>query len=251
MSFKGTVRDVAIKAGLEPYVRTYQRRHLPPMQLRDEIDMRNMALLMKFWLRPDSSCIDIGANVGAVLRDIVTIAPYGAHHAFEPLVDHARSLQQAFPNVVVHTLALADQSGEVEFTRVLEEGMSGYSGFRPQWYPKPLKTDTVNVAVARLDDCLPPDYAPTFVKIDVEGAERDVIAGGMETLRRHQPLVVFEHFEGGAGSYGYGPHEIYSLLVDDAGYDILDIDGNGPYSLEQMSEVFDSRLLWTWVARPR
>lgn len=221
------------------------------MQVRDESDMRNMALLMKFWLRSDSPCIDIGANVGVVLRDIVAFAPNGEHHAFEPLADHAETLQLAYPQVSVHAVALANTTGEAEFIRVVEEGMSGYSGFRPQWYPKPLATETVKVPVARLDDVLPEGYAPAFVKIDVEGAERDVIAGGMDTLRKHHPVVVFEHFEGGAGSYGYGPTDMFDLLVKDAGYDILDIDGEGPYSVGRMSEVFASRALWTWVGRPR
>jgi hypothetical protein len=42
---------------------------------------------------------------------------------------------------------------------------------------------------------------------------------------------------------------MHKLLVDDARLRIFDIDGNGPYSAAAMREVFDSRRLWTWVAR--
>jgi FkbM family methyltransferase len=219
------------------------------MGRRDAEDMRNLRLLMRFGLDPDSNCVDVGANAGAVLREIVDIAPRGRHFAFEPLPDHVEELRSRFPKVEVRQVALAAANGTADFTQVVTAGMSAYSGFRPQWYPQKLETRTIKVETARLDDVLPDDYRPDLIKIDVEGAEGQVVAGGIGTIRTHQPIVVFEHFAGGAGAYGYGPEEMHKLLVDDARLRIFDIDGNGPYSAAAMREVFDSRRLWTWVAR--
>jgi FkbM family methyltransferase len=43
----------------------------------------------------------------------------------------------------------------------------------------------------RLDDL---DLAPTFMKVDVEGFEYDVLMGGLETVRRHEPVIMIEKF---------------------------------------------------------
>jgi len=43
------------------------------------------------------------------------------------------------------------------------------------------------------------DLRPTFIKIDGEGSEDKVLAGAMETLRRHQPILMIE------GNYNIGP----------------------------------------------
>jgi len=108
------------------------------------------------------------------------------------------------------------------------------------------RSETLTVHVDRLDDCLPPGYVPHFVKIDVEGAEAEVIAGGVDTLRLYHPPVVFEHGSGGRTR----PAELHGLLTD-AGYDVFDIDGVGPYSLARMEEVFDEGKLWNWLALER
>ena len=220
------------------------------MEARDSLDMHNLSLLMRFWLRGNSNCLDIGASMGVVLREMLTLAPNGTHIAFEPLPERALALRGRFPNADIRQIALSDHYGTSEYTHVPD--CDGYSGLRPQWYPRNWRTEQIEVEVDTLDRCLPPGYKPALVKIDVEGAEREVIAGGMEVLRSARPIVVFEHFQGGAGDgYGYGPKELYPLLVNDARMDVFDIDGVGPYELPQMEEVFESRRLWTWVARPK
>lgn len=161
---------------------------------------------------PLSNCIDVGANRGAVLRVMVDAAPLGAHVAFEPLPDHAERLRIAFPEVDVRALALADARGEVSFTHVVDA--PAYSGFRDRSEELPgLTSTTITVAVSRLDDELDPDAPVDLIKIDVEGAEYDVLRGGIETLRRWQPFVIFEHGRGGADLYGSQPEAVYDLLA--------------------------------------
>ena len=50
-------------------------------------------------LKPDSNCVDIGANEGDMLRQMTTIAPAGIHHAFEPIPTLAAKLKIEYPRV--------------------------------------------------------------------------------------------------------------------------------------------------------
>lgn len=247
---KRAFHAIGLGSAVEAYSRTQGfLRKSSYMSVRDAQDGRNLVLLMRFLLRHDSNCVDVGANVGSVLREMVRIAPDGRHIAFEPLPERAAQLRTEFQIADVRQLALSNQRGVSNFTRVPD--CDAYSGFRRQWYPKKWRTETIEVETDTLDRCLPDGFQPTLIKIDVEGAERDVIAGAIETLRSARPFVVFEHFAGGAGDgYGYGPADMHSLLVSDAAMEIFDIDGTGPYSVQQMEEVFASRRIWTWVARP-
>src|SRR5207249_1370277 len=102
------------------------------------------------------------------------------------------------------------------------------SGFLEISYPKQPQIEKLTVRTETLDRNLPAGYVPAFIKIDVEGAERQVIEGGIETISKYKPIVVFEHGKG-ASHYGTQPHHIYDLLHKEAGLDIFDLDGNGPY----------------------
>ena len=88
---------------------------------------------------------------------------------------------------------------------------------------------------------------PALIKIDVEGAERQVIEGAIETLRRHAPIVVFEHGPGAQDEYQTSPEQVYDLLVSGAGMRIFDIDGVGPYSRTQFVDVY-YKPIWNFVA---
>src|SRR5258708_569910 len=55
-----------------------------------------------------------------------------------------------------------------------------------------------------------------LVKIDVEGHERQVLSGGMRTLRQFLPALVFE-----SGHESGNDRAAIARLLDDAGYDIV------------------------------
>jgi len=174
--------------------------------------------LMRRTLRRNSNCVDVGCHKGSILSHMLSFAPEGEHWAFEPLPELAAGLRRNFaaPRVHVHELALADEVGESSFQHVVTN--PGYSGLRERRYDRPNEQRVeISVRVGRLDDIVPSDRMIDFVKIDVEGAELGVLRGGIETLRRARPLVVFEHGLGGSDYYGTEPEEVYDLLVEDVG----------------------------------
>src|SRR3954468_17082132 len=76
------------------------------------------AEIMRRRLRPDSNCVDIGCHAGAILDEMLALAPRGVHHAFEPLPHLAAALRAKYagrPNVVLHELALSNAAGTTTF----------------------------------------------------------------------------------------------------------------------------------------
>jgi hypothetical protein len=131
-------------------------------------------------------------------------------------------------------------------------GAEGWSGLRFRPLPDGIEPDIVEIPVQleMLDEMLPSGYVPTLVKIDVEGAEQQVLEGALNTLRRCKPLVVFEHGFGAADAYGTTPDDIYGILVRDAGLKISRLEGGEPYTLAEFQSTFYSAERVNFLAHP-
>jgi FkbM family methyltransferase len=211
-------------------------------------DDEHMRLLVGFGLAADANCIDVGAHQGAFLRECVRVAPAGRHIAYEPIPELAEGLGRDFSGVDVRRAALGAEAGEHQFFHV--RSLPSHSGLRERDYPGPQEVEPITVAVERLDDALPEGYVPALIKIDVEGGERDVVAGGLETIRTHRPTIVFEHGRGAAEHYDAGPGELHSLLCEQAGLRIFDLDANGPYDRAAFERMFENGPYFNFVAHP-
>jgi FkbM family methyltransferase len=238
------VLQASERLGVEPALRWTQRALAGQTPRRDAKDIEHMRLLMRLALPIDANCVDVGANVGDVLKEIVAIAPQGTHVAYEPLPDLAADLVRRFPGVNVRNAAVADTPGQTTFYRV-KSAHSRSSLSRNGLDAEDLQTLQVRVDV--LDDALERDYAPALVKIDVEGAERAVLAGAKRVLDEHHPIVIFEHGTAADGFAGTPTREIHELLSG-LRYRIFDIDGTGPLSADEFQAVVADGKVWTFVA---
>jgi FkbM family methyltransferase len=139
---------------------------------------------------------DVGANVGftAVLAARLVTAE-GAVVCFEPLPDNVRQIKynaslNRFAHVRVQQVALGKEDGEAEFVLSSSPtwGRLATSGFTPE------KVGTTRVPVRRLDTLVAEEGlpAPDFIKVDVEGAEADVLAGAAHLLDSARPVLLIE-----------------------------------------------------------
>jgi FkbM family methyltransferase len=220
-----------------------ERTH--PAYRRDARDNEHLRLLLAFSLDVDSCCVDIGANHGEVLAQIAHLAPEGHHFAFEPLPALAEDVARRFPTASVHQVALSDRDGRAPFSYVTDD--DGYSGLSDRGLGSQHKIEHIEVPLARLDDVLPDDYAPRFLKIDVEGHELQVLRGAMSTLTHHRPLLWFEHGHVSSGYFGATPYDVWDLL-DEIGYRIFNADGEGPLDRATFFSG-TGRPMWNYVAR--
>jgi FkbM family methyltransferase len=212
---------------------------------RDLRDHAALRLLFAALLRPDAHVIDVGANHGAVLGELVRLTPQGRWLAFEPIPSLRAELTAAFPDVDIRDAALSDSAGEATFQHVVSA--DGYSGLQRRTYPGEVEIEEITVRTARLDDELPEGFAPALIKIDVEGGELGVLRGAERTLATHRPVVIFEHGAGAAEHYGTTSGQVWDAL-DAAGLRIFDLAGEGPYSRAEFEDAFTAPI-WNWLAR--
>lgn len=177
-------------------------------------------------LPEDANCVDVGANVGYLLAAMVASCPNGRHVAFEPVPFLAERLSVRFPQVDVHAQALADAPGRTTFSVVpAKPTRSGIAATLDLTVDAAV--EDIEVEVATLDEQLPADYRPTLVKIDVEGAELEMLLGAQRTLATHRPMLALEH------QYGRHPDPQRTLRI----FDLLDGLGYGVATMHR--EVLD------------
>ena len=239
--------DSAARLGIADPLRRVKRSFEPAHIRRDRRDNEHLRAILASVLAPDAGCIDVGAHRGDVLAELVRLAPQGRHLAYEPLPELAALLAERFPAVEVRNAALSDRAGEREFVRVVED--PGWSGFRERPTPSASPVERFTVRTERLDDALPDAFVPALIKIDVEGAELEVLDGAMTTLATHRPVVVFEHGAGSADHYGTRPEDVHARLCDGAGLRVFDLDGGGPYGAERFAAAFWSGERVNFLAR--
>ncbi len=168
-------------------------------------------------VRPGENVCDIGANAGFYTLALSRIVGQtGNIIAFEPLPQNLRKLRRhldlnKIDNVIVSPSALSDRVGSVAF----EMGDSDFTGH--------IAADSrgnFEVPMTTLDQFIV-EHAfadPTFLKIDVEGAEGKVLAGARELMARSHPtMLIAIHGDEAA-------RECFSIL-DRAGYEMNSLRG--------------------------
>jgi FkbM family methyltransferase len=188
-------------------------------------------------LRHDSNCIEVGANAGDMLAEMVRLAPGGRHFAVEAIPGLADRLRQRIPRVNVFNLAASDGAGETEFHHFAE--LAGFSGMRrcDVGVAEP-RVEILRVKTETLDRLIPADVKIRLLKIDVEGAEVHVPRGARELLRRNRPVVIFEHGLGGTDLYGIGAEDAYDLLAGECGLGVARLEGSSPRRAPLTREEF-------------
>jgi FkbM family methyltransferase len=156
-----------------------------------------MALLSGLCL-VDRISIDVGAKVGAYVRQLL---PVSAHvHAFEPNPRTASFLRRtADTRTTVHQMALGAGQGSADLRIPHDAGgrtLSGRATIAPGNNLAGLATTLVTVQCQSLDALASAGIfgvTPVgFIKIDVEGHEHAVIAGAMALLARDRPNLLIE-----------------------------------------------------------
>ena len=206
---------------------------------------RETGMVMQRVLGRKSNCIDIGAYRGEILRQMLKLSPEGRIFAFEPVPNNYRYLTGKYPKAKIFNLALADRAGTAEFFHAT--GRPARSGFKKQNYPDPEeRVEILTVKMEMLDNVIPPDINIDFIKIDVEGAELNVLRGGKGLILQNRPVIVFEHGSGAMSLYGASSEDLYGFIVNEIGCRLSTMErwlaGREPYSrVEFLDDTSNNR----------
>jgi FkbM family methyltransferase len=208
--------------------------------------------IMQVAIKANTNCIDVGAHKGELLSEMIKRAPEGRHYAFEPIPYLFTALEKQFTGdrIAILPYALSDTPGETSFQHVVSN--PAYSGIRKRSYKQAEDIREITVRKERLDDVLPSDYRIGFMKIDVEGAEYEVIAGAIEHIRRDRPVLIFEHGLGASEHYGTTPEALYALLTLECQLHVYLLDDylqrGEPLTEAQFCQQFYQKLNYYFVA---
>lgn len=150
-----------------------------------------------------NTVLDIGANVGRFSVTANALFPKAKIHAFEPLPNCFNAAERALAsvkNATLHNVALGDTEGQID---MFANDFSPSSSILPMAeghkdaFPFTNYGKVVTVKVRRLDDFADELLlvSPMFIKIDVQGFERQVLAGGLSTIARAEVVLLELSFE--------------------------------------------------------
>jgi FkbM family methyltransferase len=204
---------------LRPIARIYRR-------IFSEAYEQKFRDLLLINIRDGDLVWDVGANVGLYTRLFVDrVGRDGKVIAFEPSPRAFAQLQSSFatePSVILQEVALSDFDGEADFF-VAERG----STVTDSLVVHSGNSASIRSSVKRGDSICSLN-APTIIKIDVEGAELEVLRGMTETLRHPGLRGVFVevHFLALARrGMRTAPVEIQKILQQ-AGFDVIWTDAS-------------------------
>lgn len=149
------------------------------------------------FVTPDKNVIDIGAHIGWYTVDFAKLAKHVysfecSPKSFNYLCANI-ALNECDYNVTKYNVALGKEEGETEyFIRDPKDG--GGNGISKFDYDMKKNTPTIRVPVRTLDSYNLSTIG--FIKIDVEGHEKQVLEGALETIRlNNYPKILFESWD--------------------------------------------------------
>ena len=148
-----------------------------------ELEQMEQDLLFGYIPERGRLALDVGANEGFWSRELSE--HFDWVHAFEP----QRGLTSAPGNVLVFNSAVGRCSTTTVLKRYGDSGHATIVEREDVGYGPVVALD--NVPLVALDDC-PYGSEVDFVKIDVEGAEVDVLRGARSMLDQAHPTLVVE-----------------------------------------------------------
>ena len=185
--------------------------------LTGSFEAAELAFVGRF-LKPGMTVLDIGAHQGLYsLLASRRVGPTGRVFSFEPSPRERRALRlnlaMNFPrNVAVQALALGSEETTADLY-VVQGGQTGCNSLRP---PEVLSsTKPVPVRVTTLDQWTAQNRIAhvDFIKLDVEGAELEVLRGAAALLQgRPRPVILAEVQDIRTAPWGYRAKDILTTL---------------------------------------
>jgi FkbM family methyltransferase len=144
-------------------------------------------------IKNGQTIFDLGANTGIHTLLFSKLAgTKGKVIAFEPLNDNIHEIQEnlsinKFTNVKIEPLAISNYVGETSFKLGINNKRGSLVGIGHETgVTQTVKVDSLDNYIERTNTF------PDFIKIDIEGAEKDAIEGFEKSVSKNYPILYIE-----------------------------------------------------------
>ena len=144
----------------------------------------------------NNDILDIGSNVGFFSEAIIKNIGYKSIHLFEPsreYLEYSKQSLSQYDNVHFNNYGLGSEA-EIKTLYKCPNANIGWNTFLKK---DPAQADTFinnmveeECVLKKLDDYEIDNVS--FIKIDVEGFEDEVLEGGMNLISKHKPYILVE-----------------------------------------------------------
>ncbi len=178
--------------------------------------------------KDDIVVYDVGANTG--YYGILTATVGGGRvkvFSFEPVKEHVDILRESLKlnhlenKITVFSVALSNEDGEISIF------LSGTGSTIVKGFMNVAEDNQRNVAVKKLDGLILANNMdlPDFIKIDIEGAEYNMLCGSKEAIAKSRPIIFMEiiaHVQNGKQVFNNAQSTAtLNLLRNDFGYAVF------------------------------
>lgn len=199
-----------------------------------------LQIAFRQFVRSGDTIYDAGANQGWLAKPLSDlVGPNGHVVCFEPSPRNLAILRsmidkEKLSNTTVVDAALYHTSGiELE---IYQNAFSNADSL----YAREADSEPVSVSSLTLDDYIAATQnPPTFVKVDIEGAEHDLLLGSKDLISKHRPIFVLET----------KPDDLrpFELMISSgyAAYNLMSLE-----AVTDASTIFDGRLIEDLIYLP-
>lgn len=188
-------------------------------------------------LPPQPVILDIGANMGWYSLNIAKKIPSSLVYAFEPIPSAYAYLTEnlalnRLSNVKSYNFGLSDREGHFDFYYYKAGSVNSSLANLSERD----EVELISCPLTKLDRFSQEiEETIDFIKCDVEGAELSVIVGGLETIKRHKPILFLELLRKWAKKFGYHPNEAL-VALSEIGYACFVIEEAGLSEIDVITD---------------
>lgn len=196
--------NVLLKQKIRLGKASYTRRLLLPNLLSGTLEHEEFLddIYMATLHKKEGAIVDVGVNTGQTLFKMLSIDKSRSYFGFEPQSAPASAVESflidnSITNYYILPVALSDKSGTIPINirgsgidSMASSVASIVDGFRPQSFYHYTK----HIYAARGDEVIDSlgISSIALIKIDVEGAELEVVRGLKTTIEKYRPFILFE-----------------------------------------------------------
>ena len=198
--------------------------------LRGTYEPSNLKIIENY-VNDGDICFDIGANVGAISLALAkAVGTLGKVYSFEPhpnfyekLCNHIK-INNLIQNVSTINRGVSSAVGTLFLEEDIRVEGRGNAGIVATETKNSFIIDVITLDNFVLDNDL---QKVDFIKIDVEGHEKEVIIGCFEILKKFKPKILFETIEIFNNDLNQNKFKEIEILLKSINYILFGVDYNG------------------------